>query len=142
MNWFEGKKAVVPIDFGQQSREAVDASLDMVFRPADIYVIHVAPDLVAMAPEVVLQEMSDETRRENIEAHFHREFSDPKYRSLNFFVTFGDPGHQITDYAKEVGADMIIMPSHGRTGLRRMLIGSVAERVVRLAHCPVFVLKS
>ena len=58
-----------------------------------------------------------------------------------FQVQFGDPGHGITDYAEEVGADVIVMPSHGRTGLRRLLIGSVAERVLRLAHCPVLVLR-
>ena len=54
----------------------------------------------------------------------------------------GDPGHEITEYAEEIGASLIITPSHGRTGLSRLLIGSVAERVVRLAKCPVMVLKS
>jgi nucleotide-binding universal stress UspA family protein len=57
-------------------------------------------------------------------------------------VAFGDPGQRITAYAEEVGADVIVMPSHGRTGLKRLLLGSVAERVLRLAHCPVLVLKS
>ena len=43
--------------------------------------------------------------------------------------------------ADEWGADLIVMPSHGRSGVKRLLIGSVAERVVRLAHCPVLVLR-
>ena len=106
-----------------------------------IHVIHVAPDLVVMAPEVVWQEVSDETRRENIEANFQRVFGDAKYRGIDFHVAFGDPGHQIEAYAKEVGADLVIVPSHGRTGIQRLFLGSVAERVTRLAHCPVLVLK-
>ena len=57
-------------------------------------------------------------------------------------VAFGDPGDEITKHAETVHADLIVMPSHGRTGLKRLLIGSVAERVVRLAQCPVLVLRS
>ena len=141
MSWFEGKKVVVPIDFGEQSHEAVDAVLEMEFRPKDIHVIHVAPDLAAMSPEVVWQNIAEETRRSEIEESFKQEFSDSKYRNLSFHVTIGDPGHEITDYAQEIGADLIVMPSHGRTGLQRLLLGSVAERVLRLAHCTVLVLK-
>lgn len=141
MNWFEGKKIVVPIDFGEQSKAAVDAALEMVSRPADIHVMHVAPDLTVTAPEVVWQEITDENRRTSIESTFKKQFSDSKYDKLPFHVAFGDPGVQITEYAEEVGADVIVMPSHGRTGLRRLLLGSVAERVLRLAHCAVLVLK-
>ena len=47
----------------------------------------------------------------------------------------------IANYAREQGAALIVMPSHGRTGLSHLLIGSVAERVVRYASCPVLVLR-
>ena len=141
MNWFENKKVVVPIDFGDQSHEAVDAALEMLFRPQDIHVIHVASDLAVTAPEVVWQEISDEARRSNIEESFKREFSERKYHNLSFHVAIGDPGHKIAEYAEEIGADVIVMPSHGRTGIKRLLLGSVAERVLRLAHCTVLVLK-
>ncbi len=43
--------------------------------------------------------------------------------------------------AREAGADLIVMGTHGRSGLRRMVLGSVAEQVVRSAHCPVLTLK-
>jgi len=142
MNWFEGKKLVVPIDFGEQSKDAVDTALTMVNRTADIHVIHVAPDLETIAPEVVWQEISDETRRQSIEKAFREEFSDTKYQGLTFHACFGDAGRQITHYAEEIAAGVIVMPSHGRTGFKRLLLGSVAERVLRLAHCPVLVLKS
>lgn len=48
----------------------------------------------------------------------------------------------IIDYAEKEGVDMIVIATHGRTGLRRMVIGSVAERVVRHAACPVLSLRS
>ena len=48
-------------------------------------------------------------------------------------------GRAIAEYAKERGADLIVVGSHGRTGVKRVLLGSVAEKVVRLAECAVFV---
>ena len=142
MNWFEGKKLVVPIDFSGESRRAVDEALDMVFHPEEVQVIHVAPHLASVAPEVVWQEISSDVREQDIEKHFQREFDDDKYRHVPFHVAFGDPGEQIVEFAESTGADVIVMPSHGRTGLSRLLLGSVAERVVRLAHCPVLILRS
>jgi universal stress protein A len=54
-------------------------------------------------------------------------------------VLEGVPYKVIVDHAKETQADLIVMGTHGRTGLAHALTGSVAERVVRLAHCPVLV---
>jgi universal stress protein A len=50
--------------------------------------------------------------------------------------------HGICRYAEKVGADLIVISTHGRTGLAHLLIGSVAERVVRHASCPVLTLRS
>jgi hypothetical protein len=46
------------------------------------------------------------------------------------------------DYAKEIRASMIIMGSHGRTGFRRLMLGSIAERTLRYAECPVLIVKN
>jgi nucleotide-binding universal stress UspA family protein len=51
----------------------------------------------------------------------------------------GIPGDEIVDYATKIGADLIVMGTHGRGGLRRVLLGSVAEKVLRAACCPVLV---
>ena len=56
-------------------------------------------------------------------------------------VREGDPGLMIADYAADVQADLIVMPSHGYHGVKRLLLGSVAERVLRHANCPVLVLR-
>ena len=53
----------------------------------------------------------------------------------------GDAGTEILRTAKEISSDIIVMGSHGRTGLSRLLMGSVAEAVSRKAHCPVLTVK-
>jgi nucleotide-binding universal stress UspA family protein len=57
----------------------------------------------------------------------------------NMLRVHGTPCQGIVEMAKETGADLIIMGTQGRTGLPHLLLGSVAERVVRLAPCPVLV---
>ena len=51
----------------------------------------------------------------------------------------GDPSTTIVSFAQDLGADLIVIPSHNRGGLKRLLLGSVAEAVVRNAPCPVLV---
>lgn len=56
-------------------------------------------------------------------------------------LVVGDPAMEIVRLAEELGADLIVMGTHGRTGLQRLLMGSVAEAVVRRATCPVLTFK-
>ena len=56
-------------------------------------------------------------------------------------MAIGTPGLEILDYAQEKKVELIVIPSHGHTGIGRFLLGSVAERVVRYSHCPVLVLR-
>jgi nucleotide-binding universal stress UspA family protein len=53
----------------------------------------------------------------------------------------GDPATEVINYATEAGSDLIVMGTHGRTGLERLLMGSVAEKVMRTAPCSVLVVK-
>ena len=57
-------------------------------------------------------------------------------------MKWGQPYVEIVNEAKRLNTDLIIMGTHGRTGLSHVLIGSVAEKVLRLAPCPVMVLRS
>ncbi|MEM8943859.1 MAG: universal stress protein [Planctomycetota bacterium] len=141
MNWFNRQTLLVPFDFSEESHQAIATALEMASTVTKVYVVHVAPDLTVASPEVVWQTLSEAARRQNIETAFHKEFPTDIYRKLNLHVCFGDPGQSIAHYAEEIGAGLIVMPSHGRTGIKRLLIGSVAERVVRMAHCPVLVLR-
>jgi universal stress protein A len=56
-------------------------------------------------------------------------------------VRFGDPASEIRKFAEEEQVDLIILATHGRTGLKHMVMGSVAERVVRLSNIPVLAVK-
>ena len=58
-----------------------------------------------------------------------------------YVVKFGIPSQQIVEYANENDIDLIVIGTHGRTGIMRVLMGSVAEAVVRKAECPVMAIK-
>jgi nucleotide-binding universal stress UspA family protein len=141
MGWTLKKRIVVPTDFSEESIAAVDTALEMATGPSAIYVVHVLPELVVIEPSVAWATIEDKDRIEGAERQLRAALDAEKYRDVHLAVLVGDPGHSIADYAQEVEAELIVLPSHGRTGLKRMLIGSVAERVVRLAHCPVFVIR-
>lgn len=142
MSWLPKKKIVVPVDFSDQSVAAVDASLSLVESPSSLYVIHVLPVLTDYEAGVLFNTVDDEARIRHTEQALQERLAGPKYAGFHAQVAFGDPGYEISAYAEQIAADLIVLPSHGRTGLTRLLIGSVAERVVRLAHCPVLVIKA
>jgi nucleotide-binding universal stress UspA family protein len=141
MSWTSIQRAIVPTDFSEQSIAAVDAAMEIVNDVSGIHVIHVLPELLVIEPSLGWTEISDENRIKAAEEQLAGTFSRDTYGGVQRKVLLGDPGQAIADYAREIGAELIILPSHGRTGLKRLLIGSVAERVVRLSHCPVLVLR-
>jgi len=142
VNWLPKKRIVVPVDFSDQSFDAVDTALHMVAKPEDVLVVHVLQKMLATEPGVVWGAVEDATRSENVKKSLAERFEDEKYEGMKWTVLFGDPGQEIAALAKDVDAELVVLPSHGRTGIRRLLIGSVAERVVRLSHCPVLVMRS
>jgi nucleotide-binding universal stress UspA family protein len=141
MNRYANAKLLVPIDFSEEADGALDAALEIAATGEQITAVHVAPPIGSFEPGVVYI-ATDAERTETLLHSIHRRYTDPKYRGVKFEILFGDPGHEIADYAKIAGTGLIVMPSHGRTGLAHLLMGSVAERVIRLAHCPVLVLRS
>jgi nucleotide-binding universal stress UspA family protein len=141
MKWLPKQTVVVPIDFSDESDAAVATSLDLVEGASHVHTIHVLPVLAATEVGLVWDTVTDDARREQTEKAIRERFADDKYKGLNIVVKFGDPGSEIAGFAESIHADLIVLPSHGRTGLTRLLIGSVAERVCRLAHCPVLVLR-
>ena len=141
MAWLPKKNVVVPIDFSENSFAALDTALEMVDTAAGVHMIHVLPVLEPAEPGVIWNTIDDDTRRHHAEGALRERLADAKYQDISIEIAFGDAGHQIAHFADKCGADLIVMPSHGRTGLKRILIGSVAERVMRLAHCPLLILK-
>jgi nucleotide-binding universal stress UspA family protein len=104
-------------------------------------VVHVLPEAAMMDPDPVWIEIDNANRAERTTEVLRQRLSGEKYEQVQIEIEFGDPGYRIADFAQRVAAELIVIPSHGRTGLGRMLLGSVAERVIRLSHCPVLVLR-
>ena len=141
MGWLPKNRVLVPVDFSDESLTAVDTALLLTESPAHVHIVHVLPELSPLEPGEMWKTVNDESRRTFAEKSLRERLTDPKYSEVSARILFGDPGHEIANYAEQIGADLIVMPSHGRTGLAHLLIGSVAERVVRLAHCGVLVLR-
>lgn len=141
VSWPSRQNVLVPIDFSDESFRAVDTALEMVPSPERLLVLHVLAELSPVEPGELWQALNDDTRRQHVADSLAQRFSTPPYAGCRIEVRFGDPGHEITECARQQQCDLIVISSHGRRGIRRLLIGSVAERVVRLAECPVLVLR-
>ena len=114
---------------------------DVVTDLTDLHVIHVLPTITVSDPGMIWDVVDNDARKQDAEKTFREQFAPSRLGKCDFQVVFGDPGHEVASFAERLKADLIVMPSHGRSGVTRLLIGSVAERVVRLAHCPVLVLR-
>lgn len=141
MAWFPKRNVVVPVDFSPESLHAVEVGLQLVDQPAHLHVIHVVIDITPLEAGEVWGVIDPQARIEQMEKLLRQKLADAKYAGVQVTVLLGEPAHAIAQYAQDKHVDLIVVPSHGRTGLTRLLIGSVAERVVRLAHCPVLVLR-
>lgn len=136
------KTIVVPVDSSDECFLAIDTALQLAESPADVRLVHVIPELNSADPGIVWQEIDNENRRQHASDAIREKLSAAKYQGVEVDIEIGDPGHRTVEFAKRVGAELIVMPSHGRTGVAHMLIGSVTERVLRISDCPVLVLKS
>lgn len=134
-----------PTDFSENSRLALDWALAWAQRfGTRLIVLHVVPEFAA-----VYQLKQEEVER--LSTHM-QQIAETEMRRLcqerggevdyELVVTIGAPAQEIVRAATERQVDLIVIGSCGRTGLAHMLLGSVAERVVRLAPCPVLTVRS
>jgi nucleotide-binding universal stress UspA family protein len=141
MSWIQKNRVLVPIDFSEESFAALTPAREFVRDASYIYVLHVLSQLHPAEPGMMWNTLGESDRKQHIKEALQQRFQGSEYEKLHIGVTLGDPSSEIIDYAKAIDADLIVIPSHGRTGLSRFFLGSVAERVIRYAHCPVVVLK-
>jgi nucleotide-binding universal stress UspA family protein len=130
----------VGYDFSESAQEAVrygEVLADLY--GADLSLVHVVRELmVPMEYEVEVPDVNRAAVKERAESALE-EVSDREHRVL---VRTGHPARRIVELAEDHDADLLVIATHGRTGLRRVLLGSVAERVIRQAPCPVFTVKA
>lgn len=133
---------LMPIDFSDPSQQALDLAFALSRDlQARLIVLHVAsppPSVPYNEFEKVLHESSD-VRRELEEKL--RQCQKPDCNA-EFRLQEGDPADEIIRMAQETHCDLIVMGTHGRSGLAHLLMGSVAEKVLRRASCPVLTVKA
>jgi universal stress protein A len=140
------KSILVPTDFSPASEKALAYALPFARQfGARITLLHVVepvgtPDFAKSSPLI----MEDDEVKAECTRHLQS-----VVRSLEIepglvertLVRFGRSFNEIADAARTLKVDLIIISTHGRTGLKRVLLGSTTERVVRHAPCPVFVVR-
>jgi glycine betaine transporter len=135
---------LVPVDFSPYSDQAITYAMALAgklqARVTLLHVIHEIPigvgDMATALPYSYMQELEAEVQRS-----LEEQLKGVQRAGIrgDIMVLHGVPFQTIVDVAREQQIDLIIMGTHGRTGLSHVLLGSVAEKVVRLAHCPVLV---
>lgn len=143
------KRILMATDFSDYSREALDYAVYLAKTVgADLYLLHVY--------EIHLLMLSGETLSVRPDVYqWVRDLKEDASKSLDAqaakvrgsgvqvhtILKEGHPFPEILNTAEEISVDLIVLGTHGRTGLPHVLLGSVAERVVRKASCPVFTVR-
>lgn len=141
------KRILVPVDGSPQSERALEHALSE-YSDAEVVVLYVIdPASAAYDSPMTAGPVGVEEWYENAEQNGNEIFEAAQERADEYGITLdtaievGQPARTITEYAEETGTDQIVIGSHGRSGVTRILLGSVAETVVRRAPCPVTVVR-
>lgn len=146
-----GKKTyLVPVDFSKTSEVALDHAIKLAREDkSNLVLVHVIPTSAMMmaGPDVATAQMLadiDKSQLEDAQKQMDKLVRKKKLKAGSFksvIVKRGDPAQVVANQAKKNRAAMIVMGSHGRTGLTRLVLGSVAERTLRYARCPILIVK-
>jgi nucleotide-binding universal stress UspA family protein len=144
----EWKRICCPIDFSDASRAAMEVAADLAKRfGAELVLLHAYPipgytfpDGSVVASPKMMQDLADQAQKhlEEWRNEAERLVGAPRVTAEK---AVGEPAAEIIRVAREARADLVVVGTHGRTGLEHALMGSVAERVVRRAHCPVLTVR-
>ncbi len=136
---FPFHRIVVPVEFDQSYATALALAKQLAAAAdATVHLMHVVAILLTPgeAPSVVVARQ-DEVKAA-LEKIAQEQLATTRYQ---VHIRTGDTARGIVELARDVDADLIVMPTHGRRGLPRFFLGSVAERVVREAPCPVLTVR-
>jgi universal stress protein A len=131
------KKIVCPIGHEENSRAAFETAARLAREShGTLYLLHVVP----LPPSIVSESVLLEDRGRAHQALQRLAEQLPATQSRVIIVRFGNPAREITALAQRVGADLVVMGTHGRTMMARLFQGSIAEKVIAHAPCPVLAL--
>ena len=143
----ELKRILVPIDFSEHSKDALKYAIPFARQfNASISLIYVVEPTVYPADfsfgQVGFPAVEDELRKkgaEELEELIKREIGEKVV--ADYVIRTGKAFYEIDQFARETSIDLIIIATHGHTGVEHILFGSTAEKVVRYAPCPVLVVR-
>jgi nucleotide-binding universal stress UspA family protein len=140
---FPWKKVLCPIDFSDPARAAMRAAIDVCrLTGGELTLFHAyelpgytLPEGSVVASPKMLQDLADQA---DVHLAEWKKLAEGMGASpVTVEKAIGEPALAVVELAKEGGFDLLVVGTHGRTGIRHALLGSVAERVVRRAGCPV-----
>ena len=138
---------LIPTDFSEQSLTALDYAIGLAERfSSDLWLVHVhepLPRISDMAWEGVDVTERDRDALDRVKKSLQKIARErvPKGVRIDTEAINGQTVREIIKCAQREGADLIVMATHGRTGLKHVLMGSTTEAVIRRAPCPVLALK-
>jgi nucleotide-binding universal stress UspA family protein len=138
------KTILVSTDFSDYSKKALDNAIALAKTfGARIVLIHAVDALSYVVSESLQWEKVYDGLSETIRPMLDKQIKEIENEGIpaTSDLIQGVPYEQIVKKAGEIKADLIVMGTHGRTGVRHLLLGSVAERVIHLAPCPVMTVK-
>jgi nucleotide-binding universal stress UspA family protein len=141
------KRILCPIDFSDASLAALETAAEVARRyGAKVALFHAYPvpgytfpDGSFVASSKMLEELTSQANRHMAEWKAKAEAMGIGH--VEAATAIGEPAHEILAFAKAQSADLVVIGTHGRTGLQHALMGSVAERVVRRSLCPVLTVR-
>lgn len=142
------EKILVPIDFSEHGRDALQFAADLSGRyEAPLELVHVLQLVTHALPEGYTVPTTQQFNE--IVTRLQKQLSEAELEALqagaceaHSTLLQGAPGEEILRFAAEGKYDLVVMGVHGRSGLKHLLMGSVAEKVVRASQCPVLAVRS
>ena len=140
---------LAPTDFSPHAAKAVRFACGLAERfDAELHLLHVLSEIVLASPDPLLAPILPPAFYKESEEQSSAalaELLDPSWgrpRAVATAVRWGAAVEEIVAYAQERPIDLIVIATHGRTGLSHVLLGSVAERIIREAPCPILTIRS
>ncbi len=144
----EIRTILAPTDFSKHAEVAVRYACAMAERfGSRLHLLHVLSDVMPVGPDPMLAPvLPPEYYKESEQSCYTAlgtllQPSWPRPASVETAVRWGAPVEVIVDHARKQAIDLIVIATHGRTGLGHVLLGSVAERIVRESPCPVLTIR-
>ena len=144
----EIKSILAPTDFSAHSEQAVRYAARLAERlGAELHLLHVLSEILPAGPDPLLMPVmpaqfykeNEDRARETLSSLLDPSWGQPA--AVVSAVKWGSPVESIVTYADDHRIELITIATHGRTGLSHVLLGSVAERIVREAPCPVLTIR-